>query len=46
MVRDGYDQQLEIDTCGLRYLYQGIDTTMNMLDYNKLPWRLALLTAK
>jgi endo-1,4-beta-xylanase len=45
MIRDGYDQQLEIDTCHLRYLYQGLDPTMTGLSYNSLPWRLALLTA-
>jgi endo-1,4-beta-xylanase len=45
MIRDGYDQQLEIDTCHLQYLYQGVDPTMLNLPYNSLPWRLALLTA-
>ncbi len=45
MIRDGYDQQLEIDTCHLQYLYQGLDPTMANLPYNMLPWRLALLTA-
>ncbi len=45
MLRDGYDQQLVIDTCGLRFLYQGVDPTMLGLPYNSLPWRLGLLTS-
>ena len=45
MIRDGYDQHLEIDTCHLQYLYQGVDPTMTGVSYNSLPWRLALLTA-
>jgi endo-1,4-beta-xylanase len=45
MIRDGYDQQLEIDTCHLQYLYQGLDPMMTSLPYNSLPWRLGLLTA-
>jgi endo-1,4-beta-xylanase len=45
MIRDGYDQNLEIDTCHLQYLYQGVDPTMTGVAYNSLPWRLGLLTA-
>jgi endo-1,4-beta-xylanase len=45
MIRDGYDQNLEIDTCHLQYLYQGVDPMMTGVSYNSLPWRLALLTA-
>jgi endo-1,4-beta-xylanase len=44
MIRDGYDEQLVVDTCHLQYLYQGVDPTMHSLPYNSLPWRLGLLT--
>jgi endo-1,4-beta-xylanase len=44
MLRDGYDQTLEIDTCNLQYLYQGKDPTANPSGYNLLPWKLGLLT--
>jgi endo-1,4-beta-xylanase len=44
MIRDGYDQYLMIDTCHLRYLYQGLDPTTQGLPYNSLPWRLGLIT--
>jgi endo-1,4-beta-xylanase len=44
MIRDGYDQQLGIDTCHLQYLYQGLDPASSGLPYNSLPWRLGLLT--
>jgi endo-1,4-beta-xylanase len=43
MLRDGYDETLEIDTCNLRYLYQGKDPAASG-SYNSLPWRLGLLT--
>jgi hypothetical protein len=45
MLRAGYDQKLEIDPCRLRYVYQGKDPGASG-DYNSLPWRLGLLTAK
>ncbi len=45
MIRDGYDQNLEIDTCHLQFLYQGVDPTMTAVSYNSLPWRLSLITA-
>jgi endo-1,4-beta-xylanase len=45
MIRDGYDQNLEIDTCHLQFLYQGVDPTMTNVSYNSLPWRLGLITA-
>jgi endo-1,4-beta-xylanase len=44
-IRAGYDETLAIEPCGLRYLYQGADPTAdNGGDYNKIPWRLGLLT--
>lgn len=46
MLRDGYDQTLEIDTCNLQYLYQGKDPTANPSGYNLFPWKLGLLTKK
>jgi len=43
MLRAGYDQKLEIDTCHLQYLYQGKDPAASG-NYNTLPWKLGLLT--
>ncbi len=45
MIRDGYDQTLTIDSCNLRYLYQGENpSTPNDAGYNGIPWQLGLLT--
>jgi len=45
MIRAGYDQTLAADPCNLRYLFQGADPNAdNGGDYNKIPWRLGLLT--
>jgi endo-1,4-beta-xylanase len=44
MIRDGYDQTLEIDTCRLQYLYQGYSPSAPTNPYNGIPWNLALLT--
>lgn len=43
MIRAGVDQNMEIDTHCLHYLYQGMDPTATG-DYSQLPWRLGLLT--
>lgn len=43
MLRSGYDEKLEIDTCNLQYLYQGKDPAAGG-NYNTLPWKLGLLT--
>lgn len=43
MIRSGIDQKLEVSTCNMRYLYQGMDPNSSG-DYNNLPWRLGLLT--
>jgi endo-1,4-beta-xylanase len=44
-IRAGYDETLAIDPCGLRYAFQGADPNANNGgDYNKIPWRIGLLT--
>jgi hypothetical protein len=46
-IRAGYDETLAIDPCGLSYLYQGADPTADTGgDYNKIPWRLGLITQR
>lgn len=43
MIHAGVDQTMEINSCRLQYLYQGMAPGSSG-DYNKLPWRLGLLT--
>nr|AFY23018.1 unknown [uncultured bacterium] len=43
MVRAGTDQNMEISSCRMQYLYQGMAPGSGG-DYNRLPWRLGLLT--
>ncbi len=46
LVRNGYDQALTIDACDRRFLYQAYDPSVITDDYNAIPWRLGLLTAR
>lgn len=46
MIRDGYDQTLEIDPSNLQFLYQGADPSAYSSDsYSQIPWQLGLVTA-
>jgi hypothetical protein len=44
IIRDGYDQRLEIDPTNLQLLYQGADPATTTLEYSQIPWRISLLT--
>jgi endo-1,4-beta-xylanase len=45
MVRAGYDETLAVDPCNLRYVFQGADPEAETGgDYNKIPWRIGLLS--
>jgi hypothetical protein len=44
LVRTGYDQLMEVDTCHLQFLYQGVDPKSSV-SYESLPWRIGLLTS-
>jgi endo-1,4-beta-xylanase len=46
LIRDGYDQKLEIDPNNLRFLYQGADPATTSGEYSQIPWKLALLTSQ
>lgn len=46
MIRAGYDETMVIDGTKLQYLYQGFDPAESSSDYNKIPWKLGLLTSK
>jgi len=46
MIRSGYTQKMTIAPNQLRYLYQGFDAAADTHDYNKIPWRLGLITQK
>jgi len=44
-IRAGFDETLAIDPCNLRYAFQGADPNAdNGGDYNKIPWRIGLIT--
>lgn len=45
MVRASYDETLAVEPCNLRYVFQGADPKApNGGDYNKIPWRIGVLT--
>jgi endo-1,4-beta-xylanase len=44
LIRAGYDERLAIDTCNLRFLYQGFPAGSSTSNYNAIPWTLGLLT--
>jgi hypothetical protein len=44
LIRDGYDQKLEIDPTNLQLLYQGADPASTGVDYSQIPWKISLLT--
>jgi hypothetical protein len=44
LIRDGYDQKIEIDPNNLQLLYQGADPSTTSLDYAQIPWKIGLLT--
>ncbi len=46
MIRSGYNQKMTINACNMQYLYQGVDPNSGEKDYNKLPYKLGLITAK
>lgn len=46
MIRAGFDETMLIDETHHQYLYQGFDAKVKTSDYNKIPWRLGLLTDK
>ncbi|MFI7542243.1 non-reducing end alpha-L-arabinofuranosidase family hydrolase [Actinoplanes sp. NPDC049599] len=43
LIRTGYDQNLELSPCNLRFLYQGLAPGAGG-DYGRLPYKLGLLT--
>jgi hypothetical protein len=44
LLRDGYDEKLEVDPAQLRFLFQGVmDEAMRGKVYGQIPWRLGIL---
>ena len=44
LIRDGYDERLEVDPANLRFLFQGVtDERMAGKKYGEIPWQLGLL---
>jgi GH35 family endo-1,4-beta-xylanase len=46
MIRSGYDQTLTINACNMQYLYQGVDPNSGVSDYNRLPYKIGLISAQ
>jgi len=44
LVRDGYNELLEVNPCGIRFLYQGVSGSSHV-PYEQLPYKLGLLTS-
>ena len=45
IIRDGYDETLQIDPNNLQFLYQGDNPTANAASYSQIPWQLGLASA-
>jgi hypothetical protein len=46
LIRAGYDEKLEVDPAGLRFVFQGAtDEQMRGKPYGQIPWRLGILQA-
>jgi hypothetical protein len=45
-LRAGYDETMEVEQGRYRYLYQGFDSSVGSSEYNRIPWRLGLLTMR
>ncbi len=44
LIRNGYDEQLEIDTNDMKFLFQGVlDHDREGKNYGEIPWRLGIL---
>jgi len=44
LIRDGYDQKLQVDPQDLRFLFQGVtDRERQGKQYGEIPWRLGIL---
>lgn len=46
MIRAGYDETMPIEESHHQYLYQGFAPKVDTSSYNRIPWRLGLLTQK
>ena len=46
MIRAGYDEKMELDTCNMRFIYQGVNLSGFNGVYNARPYKLGLLTAQ
>ena len=44
LIRDGYDQKLEVDPAHLRFVFQGVTNRQRSgKNYGQIPWRLGML---